>query len=1498
MLQKIISFSVKNKWIVTLGVIALVIGGIWQMTRLPIDAVPDITDNQVQVISVVPSLGAPDVERLITVPVEQGTRNISGIKNIRSFSRFGLSIVTIVFEEDIDVYWARQQVSERLITIQQQLPAGLTIPTMAPITTGLGEIYQYVLRPAPGYEAKYSPTELRTLQDFIVRKQLRGVAGVADVSSYGGFQKQYEVSLDPAKMQQLHIGVNEVFEALQKENNNAGGTYIEKGMQALFIRTEGLLKTIPEIENIVVKRFSVSEHIAVKDIAAVKEGKATRYGAMCYNNQGEVAGAVVMMLKGGNSNEVIKNVKVKVEEVRKMLPKGVMLEPFLDRTKMVNNAIGTVEKNLAEGALIVIFVLVLVLGNFRAGLIVASVIPLAMLFAIILMNFFGVSGNLMSLGALDFGLIVDGAVIIVESILHQLWKRELLGTFTKEHREHLVVDNAGKMMNSAVFGQLIILVVYLPIFSLQGIEGKMFIPMAQTVAFALIGAFLLSLTYVPMMCSRFLPLQPGRFQQKSELAILALEKWFVPKLRWAIHHFKPMILGALILFVFALYGLLQLGGEFIPELEEGDFAADTRILTGSSVNATIEATQKASDLLLKTYPEIDKIVTKVGNGEIPTDPMPMEASDLMIILKDKKDWKSAESYDELAEKMSNTVSVIPGLSVGFQYPVQMRFNELMTGAKQDVVCKIYGEDMDTLANMAKKVGAIANRIKGAKDVYVEQVVGQPQVVIQLNREKMKRYGLRTEELNQLVETSFSGAVAGKIYEGERPFDLVIRMNDNVRNSIEDIKETPIAMPGGDIIPLSAVADIALVNGPNQIQRENAQRRILVGFNVRGRDVESVVNDLQTEVKNIQLPAGSWIDYGGSFENLQRARSRLLLAIPIALFLIGLLLYFAFSSITLAVLVFSAIPLSLIGGIVGLILRDMPFSISAGIGMIALFGVAVLNGIVLVAEFKRQELANPMMDRELLVIQSTAKRLRPVLMTALVAALGFLPMALSTGAGAEVQKPLATVVIGGLVTATLLTLLMLPAMYLRLGKSKQKSHLDAGLAVWAILFCTIPLSADGASIRGADGMVLSSDTAIRGNRNFNCIRKMGIEAAISEGKMKNKGLQADALVTKAGQFQSNYRLSAPAAGISADFGQVNSWYSDQKFGASQTLYLPSWYRSDFQRRKSSYQEVLMEKQLLELKWEVEVRTRYQKLELAYWQKMVLAAMTKLGEETLDKMEIRLAAGDVSKLDFNQLKNVYEQLLVQQADFENMVSDFSLELGWLIGDSCGIEPAVTEETGVVTVNQIKTIIENQPWIGSLNKAAVNPGASHVAEGGHHFSVELERSRAEKLNWEYQQAKAESLPRVQLGYIKQSFQGYIQLPQGDVFYDKKPQFTQWQVGLELPLFTTSIKREASAKSELWKAQLLRSDYLELEIQMEAEKLTQQLELLNNRMLRYQSVILPNAHQTLELANLQLSSGSISVIQWELFVKSVSQTYLDYFKTLQDIGITKIMLSYYQIN
>lgn len=1040
MLNKIIEFSIKNKLIIGLFLIGLIAYGGYEVTKLPIDAVPDITNNQVQVITIAPALGAPDVERLITFPIEQVNNNIPGLIEQRSFSRFGLSVVTIVFDDKTDIYWARQQVSERLLEVQELIPKEFGTPILAPVTTGLGEIYQYTVCPKKGYESSYDETDLRTIQDWIVRRQLLGVKGVAEVSSFGGLLKQYEVAVVPEKLMANNITIGDVFDALETNNQNTGGSYIENGPTALFIRSEGLVGNIEDIENIVIKNLPNGIPLLVRDVARVQYGHATRFGAMTYNGEDQVSGAVVMMLKGANSNEVIRNIKERIGQIQKTLPEGVEITPFLDRTKMVNNAISTVTKNLMEGALIVVFVLVLFLGNLRAGLLVASVIPFSMLFAIIMMNLFGVSGNLMSLGALDFGLIVDGAVIIVESVMHKLSHSKLfdkVNRLSQKEMDSEVQQSASRMMNSAVFGQIIILIVYLPILTLQGIEGKMFRPMAQTVAFALLGAFLLSLTYIPMMSTLFLSKNISHKQTLSDKMMNRLERFYQKYLIKILNWKKATLASVLALFVFALYILSTLGGEFIPSLPEGDFAVDTRVLPGSNLNTSIEAVSKASKILLEKFPEVEQVVSKTGSSEVPTDPMAMDASDMMIILKNRKKWTSAKTYNELEAKMTKELEAVPGVTFGFQYPVAMRFNELMSGARQDIVCKIFGEDLDTLAHYAEKLGRISNTVRGSENLYVEPVTGMAQIVVDYNRAVIAQYGLNISNINRALNAAFAGEASGMVYEGERRFDLVVRLAGDKRKNLTDVQNLLIATPQGTQIPLSTVANVEIVEGPNQIQRENSQRRIIVGFNVRDRDIQSTVEELQQKVEQqIKLPAGYYITYGGAFENLNAAKQRLFIAVPISLSLIFLLLYFAFHSVKQGLLIYTAIPLSAIGGILALGIRGMPFSVSAGVGFIALFGVAVLNGIVLIAEFNRLKISG-YTDLKRIVVDGTKVRLRPVLMTAFVASLGFLPMALSQGEGAEVQRPLATVVIGGLLIATFLTLFVLPILYMMFSRIKNE-----------------------------------------------------------------------------------------------------------------------------------------------------------------------------------------------------------------------------------------------------------------------------------------------------------------------------------------------------------------------------------------------------------------------------------------------------------------------------
>lgn len=1057
MFQKLITYSIRHKLVIGVLSIALAIWGVWSLMHLPFDSTPDITDNQVQVITQAPSLGAQEVEQYVTTPIEMALANIPRIQERRSISRSGLSVITLVFDDAADIYWARSQVSQVVEQLEKELPKN-TETEMGPIATGLGEIYHYTIRAKEGYEHKYSLTQLRTMQDWIVRKQLSGTPGVAEVSGWGGYVKQYEVAINTDQLNASGVSVSEVFDALQRNNDNTGGSYIEENSNQYYIRGIGVVKNLEDVANITVKTVDGTP-VKVGDVAKVQLGHATRFGAVTRNGEGEVVAGIAIMLKGENFQEVIKNVKERINQIQKSLPEGVVIEPFIDRTNLVDRVEGTIARNLIEGGLIVIFVLVIFLGNWRAGLVVASVIPLSMLFAFGMMKTFGIDGNLMSLGAIDFGMIVDSAVIIVEAVVTHIntghfSQPEVRAAYlaqcqnggaatpfalTQKQMDEEVHFSASRIRQSAAFGEIIIMIVYIPLMTLVGIEGKMFRPMALTVFFAILGAFILSLTYVPMASSLMLSRKVHTRKTFSDRVIEKLQGWYRPVLDWVLARNKDVITGAVALFCVSVVGFKYLGGEFIPSLEEGDFAVEMSMSQGTSLSQMVESCTKAEKLLKKEYPEIKQVVSRIGSAEIPTDPMPVERADIMIALKPKAEWTSAKTTPELMEKMEETLSAIPGLEAEISQPIQMRNNELLTGIKQDVAIKIFGDDLDVLTQQAGKVKKMIEEVPGVSGIFVEEVAGLPQIQVKYNHEKMAAYGVSVDDISEILETTFAGAVAGSLYEGDKKFDIVLRMDPSQRN-VESLEQLSIPLKDGTNIPLSQVADIDYSPAPAQVSHEDGARRIYVGFNVKGRDVQSTVEDIQEILdEKLKLPDGYYYNYGGEFENLQSATNRLMVVIPIALVIILLLLYATVKNVRESLFVFSAIPLAAIGGVWALWLRGMPFSISAGVGFIALFGVAVLNGIVLIGQMNQMQREEKTADKlaasigvtELIhhrIIESCMVRLRPVLMTALVASMGFLPMALSQGDGAEVQRPLATVVIGGLITSTLLTLLVLPAIY--------------------------------------------------------------------------------------------------------------------------------------------------------------------------------------------------------------------------------------------------------------------------------------------------------------------------------------------------------------------------------------------------------------------------------------------------------------------------------------
>ncbi len=1441
MLNKIIEFSVRNKLIIVLFTLGLIVYGVYETTRLPIDAQPDITNNQVQILTVAPSYGAADIERLVTFPIEQSTSNIAGLTEIRSFSRFGLSLVTVVFNDATDVYWARQQVAERLQLIKDQIPSDIGAPELGPISTGLGEIFQYVVRAKEGYQDRYDETELRTIQDWIIRRQLLGTSGVAEVSSFGGKLKQYEIAINPSRLQALQLNIHAVFKALEENNQNTGGAYIEKNESVLFIRSEGLIKNKEDIDAIPVATTTDGQPVLMRDVADVRVGHATRYGAMTYNNEGEVSGAIVMMLKGENANKVIHNIKERLEAIQKTLPEGVIIEPFLDRAKMVNNTIGTVKTNLMEGALIVVFILVLFLGNLRAGLIVASVIPLSMLFAVICMNFFGVGGNLMSLGALDFGLVVDGAVIIVEAVLHQLAHRKNFGTGFQLSRHQMnvqVTGAASKMVNSAVFGQIIILIVYLPILTLQGIEGKMFKPMAQTVVFALIGAFVLSLTYIPMMSALFLSRRKRQKVNVSDRVMNRLEKGHQRFLILALKFRKTVLTGVILLFAGALVLLSRMGGEFIPSLEEGDFAVEMRILPGSNIPKTIEVTNKAANILRSQFPEVEKVVTKIGSAEIPTEPMPMDAGDMIVVLKPKKEWTSAKTFPELSEKMSKALEVIPGLTTGFQFPVQMRFNELMTGARQDVVVKIFGEDLDSLAIFAQRLGSIVHSVAGAEDLYIEPLIGAPQVIIDYDRSALARHRISIAAANKVVNAAFAGQQAGMVYEGEKRFGLVVRLANENRQHVEDIRNLLLPGPSGRQIPLHQVAKIELGSSPNQIQREDTKRRIVVGFNVRGRDVQGIVQELQKKVDSgIHLPTGYGITYGGAFENLNEAKARLGVAVPVSLALIFLLLFFAFGSVKHSLLIYTAIPLSAIGGIYFLSLRDMPFSISAGVGFIALFGVAVLNGIVLISEFNRLR-KQGMTNTTRIVLTGTRVRLRPVLMTAFVASLGFLPMAISQGSGAEVQRPLATVVIGGLLLATLLTLFVLPLLYVLFENFKQPKLKWISKKTLLLL------------LAGSAGFL-----------DVRAQQTLSLPEALAAASKHNPQVIASQLTTHYKEKLIGTYFDVPQTEITAEMGKINSIEIDQKLGVSQRMNFPSVYAKRKQLLREEWQVAIFNQELTLLQIQRLVSEVFYRILVLQEKQKILLRTDSLYTLFATKVALKVKTGESPLMESASADLQQQQIAVQLKALKTELKGLQMHLALLIhreGDFVLVAPSV------------KVTIERNSPLTDMN---LHPEMRR-------WQQELKISEAET-----KVARSKLLPDVSFSYFNQSMK--------DIHSGR---FSSVQLGVGIPLFTRSQRANIQASKE--REQLVRQDIEWKKNQWETHYQQTTLQVENHQEIieNYEKWQLPRANSFLQTAKKQYEEGEIDYLEWIILSNQAISIQSSYLDALQLFNESALQLNYLQ--
>ncbi|WP_395053834.1 CusA/CzcA family heavy metal efflux RND transporter [Flavobacterium sp.] len=1441
MLDKIIQFSIKNKFVIMLLTLVLIAFGSYSLKQLPLDALPDVTNNQVQILTTAPTLAAQEVEQLITYPLEQSVKTIPKVIELRSISRFGLSVVTVVFKDDVDIYWAREQIFQRLSEAKENIPAYVGSPELAPITSGLGEIYQYDVYAKKGYEEKYDEIKLRTIQDWIIIPQLQGIEGVAEVSTWGGKLKQYEVAVNPNKLNSLGVTITDIFNALEKNNQNTGGAYIEKDQYAYFIRGVGMATGIKDLENVVVSNKNGSP-ILVRNVAEVREGIALRYGASTKDGKGEIVSGLALMLKGENSSAVVERVKEKMIQINKTLPEGVVAEPFIDRGTLVDNVIGTVTKNLLEGALIVIFVLILFLGNLRAGLIVASVIPLAMLFAIILMNAFGISGNLMSLGAIDFGIIVDGAVIIVEATMHHLYRKKVKSSveidskfYTQQEMDSEVYNSASKIRNSAAFGEIIILIVYLPILALVGTEGKMFRPMAMTVGFAVIGAFLLSLTYVPMMSALFLSKKTVQKENFSDKMMAWFEKIYSPFLAKALRFKKAVLALTVAIFVFAIVVFQNMGGEFIPTIEEGDLAINATIMTGSSLSQMVKTTTQYEKILKSKFPEIKTIVSKIGSGEIPTDPMPIESGDLIIVLKDKDEWRSEfDNWEDIANAMKEEMETIPGATIEVSQPIQMRFNELMTGSRSDIAIKIFGDDLEVLDEKATELIAKVQNIEGVGDLKADKVTGLPQITIKYDYNKIALYGLNIADINQIIRSSFAGESAGKIYEESKRFDIVVRMDADNRSDITDVNNLFIPLPNGQQVPLSQVAKINFEQGPVQVSREDGKRRITVGLNVRGRDIKSVVEEIQAKLdKDFKLPAGYYVTYGGQFENLIEASKRLSVALPIALGLILILLFFTFNSFKQAGLIFTAIPLSAIGGVFALWIRGMPFSISAGIGFIALFGIAVLNGIVLISYFNQLK-EEGITDAFQRVIIGTKTRLRPVLMTASVASLGFLPMALSTSGGAEVQKPLATVVIGGLLSATLLTLIVLPILYLLLEKGikKRKNYMNTSIVtILILLFSSFSFAQNGQTI--------SLEKAIENAKSNNIDLKIADKEIEKQSILKKTAFQVDPLQV---QYQG---------------GQFNSNSYDHNVSVQQ--YFPVGKITKANRQLQEELVKLAEKRKALTEFEIE-----KAVTLSYYQYLFGVSVQKLNAELnqiytkfLKNAELRFKTGESGNIEVISAKAKVKEIETQKAQLDYDLAIYQKQLQFFVQTDENIIPDHT------------TPIEFSKISDANDSKLENLVNDYYQQQILVYEKEVNTFKALKT------------PKLGLGYFAQTI-------------DTKSLFQGFTAGLQIPLFGGVNSAKAKASQVSISQSQLELDKNKFALNLQKQELQNEFEKQQKGLDYYKKEGLQYAEQIITTAQKSYENGDMSYWTYISFLNQAIDIKKKYAETLNLFNLSAIQLQY----
>lgn len=1442
MFKKIVHFSVRKKLFVALTTLFLLIGGIYSMLTLPIDAVPDITNNQVQIVTVSPTLAPQEVEQLITFPIEVAMSNIMNVEEIRSVSRFGLSLVTVVFKEDVPTLDARQLINEQIQAVSGDIPTELGTPELMPITTGLGEIYQYVLKVAPGYEKKYDAMELRTIQDWIVKRQLSGIPGIVEINSFGGYLKQYEVAIDPDALYSLNITIGDVFEALNRNNQNTGGSYIEKVNKAYYIRSEGMITDLHDIEKIVVtNRGGIPVHVS--DIATVRFGAPKRFGAMTKDGEGECVGGIAMMLKGANANIVTKELEKRVAKVQKMLPEGVSVEPYLNRAELVNRNISTVVRNLIEGALIVFVVLIIFLGNVRAGLIVASVIPLAMLFGFILMRVFGVSANLMSLGAIDFGIVVDGSIVILEGILAHIYGKRLAGKkLSQEEMDHEVEMGAGKVVRSATFAVLIILIVFFPILTLSGIEGKYFTPMAKTLVFCIIGALLLSLTYVPMMASLFLKREVVLKSTFADRFFEKLNRIYRKVLDYCLLHAWKTVGISFAMLLASLFLFGRLGAEFIPTLDEGDFAMQMTLPAGSSLSKSIDVSLRAEKILKEKFPEIKHVVAKIGTAEVPTDPMAVEDADVMIVMRPFDEWTSAGSRAEMVEKMKEALVPITDAEFNFSQPIQLRFNELMTGAKADIAIKLYGEDMEELYAKAKEAARYIEQVPGASDVLVEQAMGLPQLVVNYDRNKIARYGINIEELNTIIRTAYAGEAAGVVFENERRFDLVLRLdNDKVKDL--NLDRLFVRTSENIQLPVSEVASISLVNGPLQINRDATKRRIVIGVNVRNADIQQVVSKIQSVLDtHIKLKPGYYFEYGGQFENLQNAIRTLLIVIPVALMLILLLLFFAFRSIIYSLVVFSTIPLSLIGGIVALWLRGLPFSISAGVGFIALFGVAVLNGILMINHFNDlRKKQNYTMCTSRIIALGCPHLLRPVFLTGLVASLGFVPMAIAQSAGAEVQRPLATVVIGGLIVSTLLTLIIIPVFYKLVNKL---------LHGWKRVRC----------IKSNAKVILWMLLMLPALNTYadEPVRTVSLDEAISLAFQHHPRLKAATASVDRNKAARGEVWDGGSTSFSYSWGQLNGNYrKDNELAIEQSLgsLLTPFYRNALVRTqvtKSGLYRDMVKKEIT-----AEVKRAWAYYQYAYHICELYKEQKALAEQLNRTGELRYQQGDINLLERNTIKTMAADLHTRQMKAEEELKLASKRFIW----ACYAGEAIVPEDTTLNV----FVVERQ--------LSVVPSSVHL----NYFANQV---KEKKDMWHIEQSKF--FPEFSIGYVRQKISPMCGLD-------------SWMVGVSFPiLFFPQHSRSKQAKLD-WKIAEWEAEQNRTELNNKVEEL-QSLVLQNKKTLDYFTLAaLKEAHALGQSALAQFRESEIDIVSFVQTLETARDIRQRYIEAVYAYNISALELELY---